>query len=90
VTDYRCNDCGIDVLASGDWYMATPEVWKGLGLGWDDNLCVACLEKRLGRAARPWDDVLPIVGVGPERLSDRLMALFAETKAGADGPAGDP
>jgi hypothetical protein len=80
--DKRCNDCGVDVLASGDWYMATPELWeRRLGLGWNDNLCIACLEKRLGRAVRFPDDVVPVMGTlnraGPDRLSSRLMALFA-------------
>jgi hypothetical protein len=48
--EYPCNDCGVDVLAIGDWYLATPEIWKQqLGLGWNDNLCIACLDK----TARP-------------------------------------
>ncbi len=47
---YRCNDCGVNVVEIGDWYMATPKIWRQqLGLGWDDNLCIACLEQRLGR-----------------------------------------
>ena len=30
-TDYHplCNDCGVDVLQSGDWYMTPPELWAG-------------------------------------------------------------
>jgi hypothetical protein len=86
MTDYRCNDCGVDVLASGDWYMADPKLWKRLGLGWKDNLCIACLEQRLGRAVKFPADVVPVVGtigtrsVAPERLSDRLIALFAGSK----------
>ena len=53
-TDYKplCNDCGVDVLRTGNWYMATPELWeKKFGLGWNDNLCIDCLEKR--GAAKP-------------------------------------
>jgi hypothetical protein len=47
---YRCNDCGVDVLGIGEWYMAKPELWeRQLGLGWSDNLCIGCLEQRLGR-----------------------------------------
>jgi hypothetical protein len=42
---FLCNDCDVDVLASGDWYMATPEVWEEqLGLGSHDNLCIQCLK----------------------------------------------
>ena len=30
--------------------MISPKIWRDqLGLGWDDNLCIACIEKRLGR-----------------------------------------
>lgn len=47
---YLCNDCGVDVLETGDWYLAPSEIWeKTLGFGWNDNLCLACLERRLGR-----------------------------------------
>jgi hypothetical protein len=88
---FACHDCGVDVLAIGDWYMATADVWeRRLGLGWNDNLCIACLERRLGRAVRPWDDVKPIpVGVdgepglnhvAPARLSPRMMELFPPPK----------
>ena len=45
---YLCNDCGVDVLAIGDWYMARSEVWHKLGLGWSDNLCIA---RKAGHAA---------------------------------------
>jgi hypothetical protein len=87
-TDYHplCNDCGVDVLQSGDWYMTPPELWASLDLGWNDNLCVPCLEKRLGREVKFLDDILPIVisvgrehtlnTVAPERLSPRLMEIF--------------
>jgi hypothetical protein len=46
----RCNDCGVDVVQAGEYYMLTPKIWDNqLGLGWDDNLCIGCLENRLGR-----------------------------------------
>jgi hypothetical protein len=33
-----CLDCGVNVVTSGDWYLAKPEIWKDeLGLGWYDN-----------------------------------------------------
>jgi hypothetical protein len=45
-----CNDCGVDCVKIGEYYMAGPELWTDqLGLGFDDNLCIGCLEKRLGR-----------------------------------------
>jgi hypothetical protein len=47
---YRCNDCGIDVVEAGEFYMLRREIWEGeLGLLMSDNLCIGCLEKRLGR-----------------------------------------
>jgi hypothetical protein len=47
---YRCNDCSVNVVTAGEFYMLRPEIWGDqLGLGWDDNLCIGCLEKRLGR-----------------------------------------
>jgi hypothetical protein len=45
-----CADCKVDVAATGQYYHLRDEVWVGeLGLGWHDNLCLGCLEKRLGR-----------------------------------------
>jgi hypothetical protein len=43
-----CNDCGVDCAKIGEWYMAA-EIWDTLHLGWNDNLCIGCLEQRLGR-----------------------------------------
>ena len=81
---FPCNDCGIDVLAIGDWYLAHPKIWKEeLGLGWDDNLCLACLEKRLGRPLRPGIlDVGPASSFFPSQppLSARLIGLWKGTK----------
>jgi hypothetical protein len=55
-----CNDCGVDVVAVGDWYMCSIEVWeRQLGLGWSNNLCIACLVKRLGREPQFWTDIFP-------------------------------
>jgi len=78
---FPCNDCRVDVLQKGDWYMAQPEIWQAaLGLGWNDNLCIECLEKRLGRKLRPG-----ILDIGPAStffrpqppLSARLVELWA-------------
>jgi hypothetical protein len=36
-----CNDCGVNVIEIGAYYMLNPDVWeRQLGLGWTDNLCV--------------------------------------------------
>jgi hypothetical protein len=74
------------VLRTGNWYMATPKLWgKKLGLGWNDNLCIACLEKRLGRKVKAFKDILPIItsigsertlSIAPPTLCPRLMEIF--------------
>ncbi|MBT1511782.1 hypothetical protein KIP88_14820 [Bradyrhizobium sp. SRL28] len=81
---FLCNDCGVDVLAIGDWYMARPETWADLGLGWDDNLCLACLEQRMGRPLRPgMADIGPASTFFPSQppLSQRLRDLWKEPSA---------
>jgi hypothetical protein len=35
--------------SAGDFCMLRSELWEGLGLTWDDNMCVACIEAKLGR-----------------------------------------
>jgi hypothetical protein len=46
----KCNDCGVNVIEAGDYTMLKFEIWEDqFGLRWEDNLCVACIEKRLGR-----------------------------------------
>lgn len=77
----NCNDCGADVVALGDYYMADDKVWEDeLGLGWNDNLCIGCLETRLGRQIKIWDDFTPAQIPGalsgdpiPVKLSPRLL-----------------
>ena len=72
---FFCNDCKVDVVAIGDWYMSPPEVWKRLGLGWSDNLCIACLTKRLGHEPQFIDDVYPASTRGV-KLSERVMQIW--------------
>jgi hypothetical protein len=50
IDHHRCKDCGINVIKIGDYCLLAPQLWEDrLGLKWNDNLCVACIEKRLGR-----------------------------------------
>jgi hypothetical protein len=78
---YKCNDCDANVVTIGEFYMCPDEVWEGeLGLGWNDNLCIGCLETRLGRRVRVWKDITPVIPLykwqqpypTPERLLDRF------------------
>ncbi len=55
---HPCKDCKQETRR--DHYMVWPEVWceAGMLLGYHDPglfLCIACLERRLGRELRPWD-----------------------------------
>jgi hypothetical protein len=79
---FRCNDCGVNVVEIGDWYMATPEIWKEqLSLGWNDNLCIACLEQQLGRRVRRGDigpaSSMHFVDDISDRVADRLSFVSA-------------
>jgi hypothetical protein len=50
IARHRCIDCGTNVIRAGDYCMLRDEIWeRQFGLKWDDNLCLACIEKRLGR-----------------------------------------
>ena len=40
----------------GEYYLVSPQLWEDkLHLKWDDNLCIGCLETRLGRKLRGRD-----------------------------------
>jgi hypothetical protein len=58
-----CRDCGLQVTATGNWYMVHDEVWAATGLGPENGmLCLADLRRRLGRPLRLEDfrDDVPI------------------------------
>jgi hypothetical protein len=56
IAAHRCNDCGVNVIEIGDYCMLLPEIWNDtFGLGSHDNLCIACIEKRLGRRLMAFD-----------------------------------
>jgi hypothetical protein len=79
VARHKCRDCGINTVKAGDYCLLTDEIWRDtLGLGWDDNLCIACIELRLGRklSLRRQDFSFPFVeGFPPSAtLLDRYGA----------------
>jgi hypothetical protein len=54
IARYRCLDCGRNVIEIGDFCMLKPEIWEDeLRLNASDNLCIRCIEARLGRKLRP-------------------------------------
>lgn len=63
VRDGFCLDCNRELVPTGDalaeWFAVTDEVWTATGLALHGlergNLCVGCLEERLGRRLVPAD-----------------------------------
>jgi hypothetical protein len=50
IARHKCIGCGVNVIKIGDYCMLSSEIWeRKLGLGWSDNMCVACVESRIGR-----------------------------------------
>jgi hypothetical protein len=49
VCDWRCLDCGINTDAIDEYYMLRNEVWAQANPGIDGQLCIGCVEHRLGR-----------------------------------------
>ena len=76
----RCNDCGVNVIEAGDYCMLRRRIWRDtFGLGITDNLCLACIETRLGRAITIADAItFPIVDGYP--MSDTLHARLFPSK----------
>jgi hypothetical protein len=83
IARHTCLDCGVNVIEVGDYCMVQEEIWRDtLALGWDDNLCIACIEKRLGRRLTPHDlkfGFTPAVEGYPK--SDALTERIAPTTA---------
>jgi hypothetical protein len=74
IARYRCLDCGRNVVEIGDFLMLRPEIWNDeLHLGWDDNLCLACIERRLGRKLRGLLDIVSLPTVEGYPRSATLM-----------------
>lgn len=84
----QCSDCGIGTITAGEWYMVRNEVWEQAWRGrlkpWhrapgQQILCIACLERRIGRTLVSCDfsdaPVNALVdGNKSQRLRARLMA----------------
>ena len=83
-----CVDCRVHVHLAGEYYMVRDDVWPIDPDG--GQLCVGCLEKRIGRRLVPGDFIdAPVNRPGSNtsaRLADRLgfarASLFEEAPAG--------
>ena len=77
IARHTCKDCGTNVVKAGDYCMLSSEIWeKQLKLSWDDNLCLACVERRLGRALTMLD-FISVPSVEGYPTSKALLARIA-------------
>src|ERR1700722_4679830 len=52
-SNWLCFSCGIDCFREGEDYYVQDELWKKYGV--DSQLCIGCLEARVGRQLTPED-----------------------------------
>ena len=53
--DWRCLDCGVNTDAIDEYYMLNSDLWAVVNPDITGNLCIGCVESRLGRALTPAD-----------------------------------
>lgn len=74
ISDWRCLDCRVDMLALDEYYMLRNDIWLSIVPDRIGHLCIGCVEGRLGRRLNP-DDFQPgrgsLNGRYTERLRDR-------------------
>lgn len=80
VSDWRCLDCGIDTDALCEYYMIHDEIWEQIHPKNDGSLCIACVERRLGRELVATDFTDLPINTNPQllrspRLADRLSGV---------------
>ncbi|WP_109394627.1 MULTISPECIES: hypothetical protein [Mycobacteroides] len=79
VCDWRCLGCGLDMSTVDEYYMLKDDVWAQVNPAIDGNLCIACVEERLGRTltAADFTDSPINTSTGKRRtrrLADRLSS----------------
>ena len=47
--NFKCLDCGIDTSKIKEHYFVNTELWLSSGATIHEQLCISCLEKRIGR-----------------------------------------
>jgi hypothetical protein len=84
-----CVDCGVDVHETGEYYMLHDAVWNSAWIGryrspigLDGQLCIGCLERRLGRTLMHCDFTDGPVNKERSPRSDRLRDRLT-TKTGS-------
>lgn len=76
---FLCLDCGVDTNEIHEYYMVDDDLWLKMNPGDFGDLCVGCLEMRMGRTLMRsdfTDDLINKLGTFTQstRLQDRLKA----------------
>ncbi|AWG64771.1 hypothetical protein DDT46_13860 [Mycobacteroides abscessus] len=79
VCDWRCLGCGLDMSTVDEYYMLKNDVWAQVDPAIDGNLCIACVEERLGRTLTAADFTDSPINTSTakrrtQRLADRLSS----------------
>jgi hypothetical protein len=86
----HCVDCGVDVYLIDEYYIVRDDVWNAAWSGryrspiGDGQLCLGCLERRLGRTLMACDFSDAPVN-RPERFSERLRDRLSRATDPAEG-----
>jgi hypothetical protein len=81
IARFTCLDCGVNVIEQGEFCMLRSNIWEQqLGLGWDDNMCIACIKRRIGRKLTmldfisfPYVEGYPLSEVYSSRLGHKQL-----------------
>ena len=78
---WLCLDCNVDTGKIGEHYMLIDATWQLAHNSNQGMLCIACLEKRIGRRLQPSDFNQSHVNRGKrgECKSDRLLSRILLT-----------
>jgi hypothetical protein len=83
-----CADCGVDVHLIDEYYSVCNDVWNQAWIGryrspiGDGQLCIGCLEARLGRTLASDDFIAVPINDTAVPMSDRLRDRLALSAVG--------
>ena len=70
--DWRCLDCGVDTDAIDEYYMLHNDLWIQANPNDSGQLCIGCVEGRLGRTLTAADFTDTPINTRNTRRSERL------------------
>lgn len=74
--NFDCLDCGVDTSVIGEYYMLKDAIWLQANPAGEGQLCIACVERRLGRQLSPEDFLdapINFRATVSDRVTDRLQ-----------------